>query len=260
MTVARDAPPIVPGRDSPAPGLVARIRGRASWRGWACAAGLGVLVSLVVALQTVHINFFWLHGRILVSIPWYVAFATVFYVAVLVAQDGAERGVPVPVLRFVFAATAASVACLALAAAFGDLYRLPPRREIAGTWAYAAKTYHPRDRRSSAVFGLGLDGVLHGWLATLIYAHLRNARLAARSLAEAQVERSEAGRQLLALRLQAARARVDPKDVHRALEEIERAYEHDPSTAESLVERLAAHLRDAIPRARADAGLQEEAR
>jgi LytS/YehU family sensor histidine kinase len=101
-----------------------------------------------------------------------------------------------------------------------------------------------------AVFLIGFDGVVHGWLATFIYVGLRNSRRAARALAGAEIARSEANRALIAAQLEAAHAEVDPAVVFRALEDVERAYEEDPARADALLDELIAFLRDAIPRLR----------
>jgi LytS/YehU family sensor histidine kinase len=102
------------------------------------------------------------------------------------------------------------------------------------------------------VFGVGFDGVVHGWFATFIYVGLRNSRRAARALADAEVERSEAQRSLLAAQLLAAQSQVDPEFVMRTLEGIERIYEKEPAAADAQLDELIAFLRDAIPRLRSD--------
>jgi LytS/YehU family sensor histidine kinase len=99
---------------------------------------------------------------------------------------------------------------------------------------------------------LGLDAAFHGSLAMLIYARLRNSRRAALALAEAELGRSEAHRKLLASRLDAARAEVDPAYVIDRLEAIAREYEVDGAAADARLDQLIAFLRSAIPRLRSE--------
>jgi hypothetical protein len=91
---------------------------------------------------------------------------------------------------------------------------------------------------------------LHGWLATFIYVRLRNARLGARALADAQIRRSEANRGAFAAQLESTHARVDPDDVLVTLESIQRAYETNAAAADARMDELIAFLRGAIPRPR----------
>jgi LytS/YehU family sensor histidine kinase len=100
--------------------------------------------------------------------------------------------------------------------------------------------------------GLGALALIHGWLATFIYVRLRNSRRATKALADAEIERTEAQRSLLAAQLVAAHAQVDPAFVLQALERVERAYEEDPGHADALLDEFISFLRDAIPRLRAE--------
>jgi LytS/YehU family sensor histidine kinase len=109
-------------------------------------------------------------------------------------------------------------------------------------------------QKAYAILSVGLtDGVLHGWLATFIYVRLRNARLAARALADAQIRRSEANRRLVAARLQSTHVQVDPTYVIDRLDAIARLYELDSSAADAQLDELISFLRGAIPRLRHDA-------
>jgi len=98
--------------------------------------------------------------------------------------------------------------------------------------------------------------VIHGWIATFIYVRLRKSRRAARVLADAEIERAEAQRSLIAAQLMAAHAQVDPAFVLQALADIERTYESNPARADVLLDEFIVFLRDAIPRLRADEGAQ----
>jgi hypothetical protein len=72
---------------------------------------------------------------------------------------------------------------------------------------------------------------------------------------KAELQRLAASQRLMASRLDAARANVDPEETLRELERIETLYERDRVAAEALMDDLIVRLREAIPRVR----LKEEA-
>jgi hypothetical protein len=223
-----------------------------TWRHWAWATGLGVLLGILVPLQNLHLNFYFTLWKMLYDTPFYVAFAWVF----LLAIAGVEASVPgerwPSLWRYFAGAVMASLVCVGLAWGFSDQFRLAPKRVISGGSRDTTKTFTPQHRRTMAVFEVGFDGVVHGWLATFVYAGLRRSRRAARVLADAEIGRSEAQRTFLAARLLAANAQVDPAFVMQRLKAIEAAYESDPAVADTRLDELIAFLRDAIPRLRSD--------
>jgi hypothetical protein len=229
-----------------------RARHLLTWRHWAWATGLGALLGILVPLQNLHLNFYFTLWKMLYDTPFYVAFAWVFLLAIagVEASVGPERW---PSLwRYFTGAVVASLVCVELAWSLSDHFRLAPKRVISGGSSNLTTTFSPQHRRTMAVFEVGFDGVVHGWLATFVYAGLRRSRRAARVLADAEIGRSEAQRTLVAARLLAAHAQVDPAFVMQRLETIERAYESDPSGADGQLDELIAFLRDAIPRLRSD--------
>ena len=150
----------------------------------------------------------------------------------------------------------ASVVCVAALGAFPELVHAAPRQVVAGQTVFKNLPTTPDAKaklhRLSAMTGVGGLALIHGWLATFIYVRLRNSRRATQALADAEIERSEAQRNLLAAQLVAAHAEVDPAFVLAKLEDVERAYEVDPSRADLLLDEFITFLRDAIPRLRAD--------
>lgn len=229
-----------------------RVRHILTWRHWAWATGLGVLLGVLVPLQNLHLNFYFTLWKILYDTPFYLAFAWAFLLAIAAVEASVPREEGPCLMRYVAGAVAASLVCVALAWSFSDHFRLAPKRVISGGSSNLTKTFSPQHRRTMAVFEVGFDGVVHGWLATFVYAGLRRSRRAARVLADAEIGRSEAQRALLAARLLAAHAEVDPEFVLKRLETIERAYESDPPGADGQLDELIAFLRDAIPRLRSD--------
>ena len=232
-------------------GYFARAWHILTWRHWVWATALGVLLGILVPLQNLHLNFYFTHWKILYDTPFYVVFAWVFMLAIVGAEASVPRDRWPSLWRYFLGAVAASLICVGLAGSFSDQFRLAPKRVISGGSRDATKTYSSQHRLTMAVFEVGFDGIVHGWLATFIYAGLGRSRRAARALADAEIARSEAQRTLLAARLQAAHAKVDPAFVMQRLDTIEGAYESDPSAADGQLDELIAFLRDAIPRMRA---------
>lgn len=230
----------------------ARVLHGFTWRHCAWAIGLGLLVSLLVRLQSLHINFYFTLWRFVYDTPFYLVYAALFMLAVVCVEASvAPAGWPA-LWRYFLGAIVASAACIALTWMFSDLKRLAPRREFSGGSSTVLKTFSQQHRATMAVFEMGFDGVVHGWLGTFVYVGLRRARRAAQVLGDAEVARSEAQRALVAAQLLAAHARVDPEFVMRRLDAIESTYEADPAAADRQLDELIAFLRDAIPRWRSD--------
>ena len=223
-----------------------------TWKHWAWAAAIGLAVSLSIPFQKLEVNLYWAPWRVIFNAPWLVLFACVFVIAIVLAEASSPRLPWVSSWRYLAAALAASIVCIGLSAAFSDFIRMPPREEYQGMPAKKVGTPEVR-QKLYAILSVGLtDGVFHGWLATFIYAYLRNARLTARALADAEIRRSEANRRLLASRLESRHAEVDPDDVLLRLEGIRLTYETDPGAADARMDELIAFLRDAIPRLRTE--------
>ncbi len=246
------APPVAGPRPATSPAARERARHALTWRRWACATALGVLLGVLVPLQNLHLSFYFTPWKIVYHTPFYVAFAWVFLLAVAAVEASVGRDEWPSLWRYASGAVAASLVCVGLAWSLSDHLRIAPTRIISGGSSLASKTVPEKYRTNIAVFQTGFDGVVHGWLAMFIYVTLRNARRAARALAEAEIARSEASRVLLAAQLEAAHAKVDPAAVFRALEDIELTYEDNPARAEALLDDLIAFLRAAIPRLRTD--------
>jgi hypothetical protein len=147
---------------------------------------------------------------------------------------------------------------LSLCVATVDAWPLPPRREVYGS-EDASTRYGSKHRMPSVVFANGLDGVVHCTLGLLVYVMLRNSRHAARALHDAQAGAGEAGHALARRRLDAVRARIDPGELSRALEDVERAYATDAAAGDARLDELIDFLRAAIPGARAGAAALEGA-
>ena len=250
LPVVDTAPSAELTRASSVPVVLKQAWHALTWKHWAWATAIGLAVSLSIPLQKFEVNTYWALWRVIFGAPWLVLFAYVFLIAIVIAESSTTRFPWTSSWRYLAAVLMASTFCLALAAAFSDFIRMPPREETQGV--IAKKTGTPEVRQKLyAVLSVGLtDGVLHGWLATFIYVYLRNTRLAARALADAEIRRSEANRRLLASQLESTHAEIDPEDVLLNLESIQRIYETDPAAADARMDQLIAFLRAAIPRLR----------
>jgi hypothetical protein len=223
-----------------------------TWKHWAWATTAPLLIAMAGPVQSFHQNWYWALWRILYAAPWYLLFSYSVLMAVVVAEATVRENTAAAAWRYVAALVVASAVYSAAVAGFPELVRSPPQ-EIRSGQVIAAPSTSPEERarehRKRALFRI--PGALsYGWIATFIYVRLRNSRLSARALANAEVERSEAQRRLLAAQLVAAHAQVDPAFVLEKLEEVERTYEADPTRADALLDEFIIFLRDAIPRLR----------
>ena len=221
-----------------------------TWRHWAWASGAAVLLSIASPLQRLDFNASWALQSMYLRAPWYLAFAYLF-LASLAWVESDPRGATT--LRYLRGALAVGLLCLAASGVLSSFVPMPPRTTSQGVVLSPGPGVHADVRaRATAMSVVGMDAAFHGALAILIYARLRKARLAALDLARAELARSEANRKLLATRLDAARAQVDPSLVIEHLERIESEYETDPAAADAELDELIAFLRGAIPRLRAE--------
>ncbi|MEP6943097.1 MAG: histidine kinase [Betaproteobacteria bacterium] len=83
--------------------------------------------------------------------------------------------------------------------------------------------------------------------AALAYLHFGEARLRAEKLRSVQLERARLARHTHESRLLATQARVDPEFLFDSLERVRDLYEHDPATAERMLDDLIVYLRAALP-------------
>jgi hypothetical protein len=227
-----------------------------TWKHWAWATALSVLVSISIPLQDFDTNRYWALWRVLFHTPWFLLFGYTFLVAIAVAEATAPDPSAPSAWRYVATLSVASIVCVAALWTLPELVRAAPRLVVAGQTTFKKTSTDPvvmaKAHRVSAVTGIGALALIHGWLATFIYVHLRNSRRAAKALADAEIERFEAQRNLLAAQLVAAHAQVDPAFVLQELEKVEQAYEEDSVRADALLDEFIAFLREAIPKLRAD--------
>ena len=218
-----------------------------SWKHIVVVIAAGVLISLSVSLSTLQLNLPRKHLEFANMIKWYSAFAAVFVLAIAIVEANAPRRRPL-LRRYVLAAIASAVLCVAGAYALGDSLKMPARRDVPGF--PNPIQYSQANARSSAIFSVSFEGVIHCMIGMFVYVRLRNARLTARALQRTQEKAGEAGRAAASARLDLVRDRIDPASLTQSLEDIERMYWTDPAQAERRLDELIEFLRAAIPQVR----------
>jgi hypothetical protein len=223
-----------------------------TWKHWAWATAIPIAIVLTRSLQNFQPNVDWAPWLLIARVPRFLLFSYSVLIAIAVAESTVPEATVPRAWRYVLALIAASALYVAAPAAFPDLVPAVPDELRSGlvfreNWAASS------DRTRTTNLMIGSAGALsYGWIATFIYVRLRKARRAARALADAEFERSEAQRRLIAEQLVAAHAQVDPAFVLQKLEDVERAYETDPARADVLLDEFISYLREAIPRLRAE--------
>jgi hypothetical protein len=229
-----------------------------TWRHWAWMLAIALAMDVLVAVHTT-VSPWWMGSRIVLHAPWWIAFGTVFLLALALVEGSASPSLP-SMPRYFAGALAAAFVCVTLTAAFAPLVAYAPDRTI------GRKTEQPRPKhlapvlhRNNAVLNLGGEASFRGVFITLVYAGWRRSRHAERLLADAELKRARARRELLASQLAASSEVIDPDGVLRKLGRIEEVYAEDPTAAEALMDRLIEDLRAAIPKVRADLGVEGSA-
>lgn len=102
---------------------------------------------------------------------------------------------------------------------------------------------------------------LGGGLAVAVYARFQAARNAREVFHAAELERAAASRGMLASRLAAMQAQVEPEFLRGTLAQVEGLYERDPVSGVRMLDGLIAYLRAALPQLRSEGStLEREAR
>jgi hypothetical protein len=103
--------------------------------------------------------------------------------------------------------------------------------------------------------------VLTGGLVVAVYARFQAARYAREAFNKAELERAAANREVLASRLAAMQAQVEPQFLLGTLAQVEALYERDPASGVRMLDGLIAYLRAALPQLRSEGStLAQEAR
>src|SRR3954463_9571490 len=150
------------------------------------ALAAGTLISVSIVLSTLHLSIERKHLWYAAGFWWYSAFAAVFIVAIAFVEANAPRRRPA--LRvYAAAAFVAAALCIAGAYALADVVLKPGYRRTPPGGA-SHPVFTADQRRPTAVFANGFDGVMHCVIGLFVYVRLRNARLTSLSLQRRQVK------------------------------------------------------------------------
>jgi hypothetical protein len=102
---------------------------------------------------------------------------------------------------------------------------------------------------------------LSGGLALAVYVRFQSARLAREAFNAAERDRVAASREVLASRLAAIQARIEPAFLLGTLGQVETLYDHDSIAGDRMLDGLIAYLHAALPQLRSQRStLKQEAR
>jgi hypothetical protein len=255
----------MPGDDAPRFLTIAlRATRGITLRHWAWATAIALLLFLVHLVGVLPATLYaaspirpapvgWVLMKYVVLMEGYLAAAYSLLVAVSIAEYGVPQRLP-PASRYVTAGLAACGAAILIEVA---LYALVPGRGLLPTGEPVAMDI-PKFLRSIVWFASNF--VLIGGLALAVYVRFRAARLARDAFAAAEMERVGASREVLASRLAAMQARVEPGFLLGTLAQVESLYERDPQAGDRMLDGLIAYLHAALPQLRSQRStLKQEA-
>ena len=195
----------------------------------------------------------WIMMKHVILMEGYLGAAYCLLVAVSIAEYGVPNRLP-PSGRYVAAGLAACAAAILIEVA---LYALVPNRGLLPVGLPIALDT-PQVVRSIVWFAANF--VLIGGLALAVYVRFRSARLARDAFNAAEMERVGASREVLASRLAAMQARVEPGFLLGTLAQVEALYERDPQAGDRMLDGLIAYLHAALPQLRSQhSTLKQEA-
>jgi hypothetical protein len=171
----------------------------------------------------------------------YLTTAYCFLLAVSIAEYGAWNRMP-PRSRYV----AAGLAALSIAILLEVTLYVPGR----GLQPTDVPLVLNTQQVLHNIVWLAANFALNGGLALAVYVRFRSARLAREAFNSAELERLGASREVLASRLAAMQARVEPGFLLGTLAQVEALYERDPQAGDRMLDGLIAYLHAALPQLR----------
>ncbi len=173
----------------------------------------------------------------------YLVAAYCFLLAVSIAEVGDSSRLP-PVRRYVAAGLAACGAAILIE---NMLYALVPG--FAPQTGGRIGVLDPQQLLGRVVWSAANFG-LTGGFALAVYVRFRSAQRAREAFNAAELERVGASRDVLASRLAAMQARVEPRFLLGTLAQVEALYERDPRAGDRMLDSLIAYLHAALPQLR----------
>jgi hypothetical protein len=181
----------------------------------------------------------------------YLAAAYCFLLAVSIVEIDDSRRKP-GAGRYVAAGIAA---CVAATVSELALYVVVPGFSPSlGGLALLRDSQQLLGRAMWAVLNTGLSG----GLALAVYVRLQSARRTREAFNAAELERVTATREMLASRLAAMQARIEPAFLLGTLAQVEALYERDPQAGDHMLDGLIAYLRAALPQLRTQRSMLQQ--
>jgi Histidine kinase len=237
--------------------LCLTVRVLRAWRGitfrqWAWTTGIALVLTLAYALSMLPPILLitpnvigvqppaWTAARSVALVISGLATAYCFLLALSVAECDRARSRS-RAWRYVVAGCAATGAGVLIESA---MYLLVP--SFAPRRGWGAETNHVIGFAvwSAANFGLT------GGLVLAVYARFQSARFAREAFNMAELDRVGASRQVLASRLVAMQAQIEPQFLLGTLAQVEALYESYPQAGDRMLDGLIAYLRMALPQLR----------
>jgi hypothetical protein len=228
--------------------LLARAWRVLTWRHWAWTVGVSTALCLSLPLQTAGTNFAWSLWKVYYGLPWFIGIGCAFLLALALVEARASPDAPRPLAYLAGALLATALSIATLGVFHESLFRAPTRVTHGKVEPLVPPHLEMAASRNNAMLGMAFDTTTYGVIGTMIYAFMRRSRQAEQALAQAELARATARGHLLASRLAAGRAAIDPGEVLARLDRVEKLYEEDTERAETLMDRLIEDLREAIPR------------
>ncbi|MDQ6684910.1 MAG: histidine kinase [Pseudomonadota bacterium] len=166
-----------------------------------------------------------------------------FVFSLVVAALAADEAVALGARR-----RSAYVTALVVASTFAGIVQWLLNRWL--NWIEFIVVGMPIDTFSARPFEFFVAALIFGGFGYSVYVNQRTARLAARRMQQAELERAAARRRTVESRLQALQARVEPQFLFNTLAQVGELYQRDPAMADGMLDNLIAYLRAALPHLR----------
>src|SRR6266581_3778704 len=174
-----------------------------------------------------------------------------FLLAISIAEYGAWHRQP-RMRRYVAAGLAGCGAAILIEIAFSVL--VPSLAWRTGGWALVLDTRRLLGSIVSSAANFGLTG----GLALAVYVRFRSARFAREAFNAAELERLAASREVLASRVAAMQAQVEPGFLLGTLAQVEALYEREPQAGDRMLDGLIAYLHAVLPQLRGQRSTLEQ--
>lgn len=218
----------------PATNVIAAWRG-ITWKHLYWTLVISVVYRVSIQLSTAQMYDHWIGGPagyVVFGFDWNELAVPFFYLLTVRVAEHGDCGQPKAWLRYVAAVVVATAACFLM---FNSILSAEPLTDRIEWLAWETTNV-----------------LVFSGLIVSAYVRLLHARRMQAAFADAEVERARASRQVLASRLAAMQARVEPRFLFSTLAQVEALYERDAPGADRVLDDLIAYLRAALPQLRGE--------